>query len=84
MKVKFKRLIKTSKWKRLITKTPDNISEDIKSFDIQSSDIQSSTMLYPSMENEYSLEKNMFSNYPQQIIPYSESGSWIGGYDNYT
>ena len=27
-------------------------------------------------------ETDMFSPYPQDNIPYEESGSWIGGYDD--
>ena len=38
-------------------------------------------IIMPRNENSY-MESNMFAPYPQGTIPYQESGSWIGGYDN--
>ena len=38
-------------------------------------------IIMPRNENSY-MESNMFVPYPQDTIPYQESGSWIGGYDN--
>lgn len=36
----------------------------------------------PCQKNEYDFEQNMFAPYPQQGIPYADSGSWIGSYNN--
>ena len=41
-----------------------------------------SVVIEPNGEGEYSLEKNMFDAYPEKGIPYSDSGSWIGMYNN--
>lgn len=46
------------------------------------SEKETSVMVQPNLVTEYDLEKDMFSAYPQQGVPYSDSGSWIGMYNN--
>ncbi len=56
---------------------------DLREEVIQSEDVNI-PMVQPEIETEYSLEKDMFAAYPQSDIPYSDSGSWIGMYNNGT
>lgn len=41
---------------------------------------KSNKIIMPRNESSY-MESNMFCPYPQDNIPYQESGSWIGGYN---